>query len=359
MKIAFVYLVLICLGGVGYAQQAEPLLFREKTHDFGEVLETGGSVDYEFTFTNNAGRTIKILSVVASCGCTTPDWTKEPIGVGKTGFVKVSFDPRGKPGYFNKSLTVTTDLDGNAITLLIKGQVVAAAKSAEDHYPAENGNLRLKNNSFNLGKIFINREPAVSEYEIYNASAKTIHFLKGTIRPPYIAVTFPDSLSPKSKGKIKVSYNAKAKNQYGFVSDNIEFLTDDEEMPRKPITVYATIEEYFPTLSADELNKSPGLVMEFSALDLGRTKPGNSLSGNVRLKNSGKKELILHTMQPNCSCLSVQTEKMKMKPGEETVMKITLNPQGRTGTLQKAITIYSNDPRNPVQRITLTAFIEE
>ncbi|HEY5825115.1 MAG TPA: DUF1573 domain-containing protein [Cyclobacteriaceae bacterium] len=359
MKITFVYLVLICFGGVVQAQQAEPLLFREKTHDFGEVLESGGSVDYEFTFTNNAGRTIKILSVQASCGCTTPDWSRESIAVGKSGFIKVSFDPRGKPGYFNKSLTVTTDLDGNSITLLIKGQVVAASKIAEDLYPVENGNLRLKNNSFNLGKIFINREPAVSEYEIYNASGKTIHFSKSTVNPPYITVTVPDSLSPKTKGKVRVSYNAKLKNQYGFVSDNIELLTDDDEIPRKPIAVYATIEEYFPTLSADELSKSPGLVMEFSSMEMGRTKPGNSLTGNVRLKNSGKKELVLHTLQPNCSCLTVQSEKMKMKPGEETVMKITLNPQGRTGTLQKAITIYSNDPKNPVQRITLTAYIEE
>jgi len=359
MKIAVVYLVMICFGEVVHAQQAEPLPFREKTHDFGEVAEAGGRVDYEFTFANNSGRAVRILSVQASCGCTTPDWSKEPIAVGKTGFIKVSFDPRGKPGYFNKSLTVTTDLDGNSIPLLIKGQVVTTAKSVEEIYPAENGNLRLKANSFNMGKIFINREPAVSEYEIYNASGKTIHFSKSTVNPLYITVTVPDSLSPKAKGKIKVSYNAKLKNQYGFVSDNIELLTDDEEIPRKPIAVYATIEEYFPTLSADEVSKSPGLVMEFSSMDLGRTKPGNSLSGNVRLKNSGKKELVLHTLQPNCSCLTVQSEKMKVKPGEETVMKITLNPQGRTGTLQKAITIYSNDPRNPVQRITLTAYIEE
>jgi hypothetical protein len=358
MKRIFVYLVLLCVVETIYAQQAEPLLFREKAHDFGEVLETGGSVDYEFTFVNNAGRAIKILSVQASCGCTTPDWSKDPVAVGKTGFIKVNFDPRGKPGYFNKSLTVTTDLDGNAMTLLIKGQVVAATKTAEDIYPAENGNVRLKNSSFNLGKIFINREPSVSEFEMYNASGKTIHFSKG-VSPSYISVTVPDSLASKATGKVKVSYNAKAKNQYGFVSDNIELLTDDEETPRKSIAVYATIEEYFPVLSSEELSKSPGLVMEFSALDLGRTKQGNSLTGNVRLKNSGKKELTLHALQPNCSCLLVQADKLKMKPGEEAVVKITLNPQGRTGTLQKAITIYSNDPRNPVQRITLTAYIEE
>jgi hypothetical protein len=358
MKTVLVYVTLICLRSALYAQQADPLLFREKTHDFGEVLETGGNADYEFTFTNNAARPVKILSVQASCGCTTPDWSREPVAVGKTGFVKASFDPRGKPGYFNKSLTITTDLDANSITLLIKGQVIAAAKTAEDIYPAEHGHLRMKANSFNLGKVFINREPAIGDFEIYNSSNKVIHFSK-SVAPPYIILSIPDSLVSKQKGKVKVTYNAKQRNQYGFVSDNIELITDDEEMPRKSIPVYATIEEYFPTLSPDELSKAPVLITEFSALDLGRTKPGNNLSGNVKIKNAGKKELVINTLQPNCTCLTVQPEQMKIKPGEEVTLKITLDSQGRTGTLQKAVTIYSNDPRNPVQRITLTAYIEE
>jgi hypothetical protein len=359
MKALSLFLLFLCFAAMTNAQQAEPLLFREKTHDFGEVSETGGNADYEFTFTNNAGRPVKILSVQASCGCTTPNWSKEPVDAGKQGFVKVSFDPRGKPGYFNKSLTITTDIDANVITLLIKGQVVAAAKNADDIYPAAHGSLRLKSNSFNLGKIFINREPASGEFEIYNASSQTIHFTKNSIRPSYIQVVVPDSLVSKQKGKVKLTYNAKAKNQYGFVSDNIELITDDEEMPRKSIPVYATIEEYFPVLSTEELAKSPVLVLESSALDLGRTKSSNSLSGNIKIKNAGKRELVLNALQPNCNCISIQSDKMKLKAGEEGGLKVTLNPQGRTGTLQKAVTIYSNDPRNPVQRITLMAYIED
>lgn len=358
MKLVVAFLLSVCLGNVVNAQQAEPLLFREKIHDFGEILETGGNADYEFVFTNNAARPVKVISVQASCGCTTPDWSRETIAVGKTGFVKASFDPRGKPGFFNKSLTISTDLDGNSITLQIKGQVVAAAKSAEDIYSSESGHLRLKSNSFNAGKVYINKEPAVSEYEIYNSANKTIHFSK-SISPSYITIITPDSLSPKTKGKLRVVYNAKAKNQYGFASDNVELVTDDEESPRKSFPVYATIEEYFPTLTSEELAKSPALKVDLLTLDLGRTKPGNNLSGNVRIKNTGKKELEIHALQPNCNCLSVQSDKMKLKPGEESVLFIALNPQGRIGTLQKAITIYSNDPKNPVQRLTLTAYIEE
>ena len=87
-------IVLLSIGTIGHAQLAEPLFFNEKIHDFGEVVETTGPVDFEFTFTNNAARPVKIISVQASCGCTTPGWSTDPVAVGSKGFIKASFDPK-------------------------------------------------------------------------------------------------------------------------------------------------------------------------------------------------------------------------------------------------------------------------
>ncbi len=357
------FLVLVWMAwataGLGYSQQVEPLLFAEKIHDFGEITETGGNAQYDFTFTNNAGRPVRIINVQPSCGCTTPDWTKETIATGKTGFIKVIFDPRGKPGYFNKSLTVTTDLDGNSINLQIKGQIVAAAKSVEDTYTADHGNLKLKSNSFNLARVFINQNPVTMEFDMYNAGKNTIHFTEKPLAPSHIKVTIPELLEPKQKGKIKITYNAKLKNQYGFVSDNIELITDDEHHQRKSFSVYATIEEYFPLVSGSELSTVPLLQTELTTIDLGRTTSGVTMNGELKIKNAGKKDLVIHTVQPNCSCLEVQTEKMVLKGGEQTKIKLSLHGQGRTGTLQKAITLYSTDPINPVQRVTVMGYIEE
>src|SRR5687767_2077891 len=105
------------------AQLADPLIFTEKTHDFGSVKEDGGSVTTEFSFLNKSGRTIRIINVQPSCGCTTPEWTRDPIEDGKNGVIKAIFDPRGKIGYFNKAITVTTDYNTTPITLAIKGNV--------------------------------------------------------------------------------------------------------------------------------------------------------------------------------------------------------------------------------------------
>jgi hypothetical protein len=357
MRVLVFFLILLAFT-TGNSQQAEPLIFKEKIHDFGELRETSGNANHEFTFQNNAGRPVRILSVQASCGCTTPDWSKEPVLQGKSGFVKVSFDPRGKPGYFNKTLTVTTDLDGSAIVLQIKGQVLTNLKKAETSYTVQSGHLRLKTTSFNLGRIFINKDPSLSEFEIYNEGDQAIRFLE-TAAPFYLQVEAPATLQPGEKSKVRIAYNATSKNQYGFVSDNIEFLTDDDELPRKSFSVYATIEEYFPILSSQELAKAPVLSLEYTTVDLGRTRSDNPLSANVKLKNTGKKELQIRTIQSNCTCLNIQNKKTTIKSNEEIELSVTFTSQGRKGTHQKAITIYSNDPRNPVQRITFTAYIED
>ena len=108
-----IVLILMALSSQGWSQKLESLVFREKIFDFAEVEEGKGNVDHEFIFTNNSGFPVRIISVQPSCGCTTPDWSRQPVPQGKTGFIKASFDPRGRPGYFSKTLTVITDQDPN------------------------------------------------------------------------------------------------------------------------------------------------------------------------------------------------------------------------------------------------------
>ncbi|MBL7858418.1 MAG: DUF1573 domain-containing protein [Cyclobacteriaceae bacterium] len=342
------------------AQQSKLLAFREEIFDFGRVDESGGSVLHEFVFTNNSGRHVKVLTVQASCGCTTPDWTREPIAPGKTGFIQASYNPQGRPGYFNKSLTVTTDLDANPIVLQIKGQVDIAGPAAEKEFQLVNGNWKMKTTSFNMGKVFVRDEFMVKEFQVLNGGSKAISFTGQVVSPKYIRVdVVPAILAPGTKGIVKVSYNGKLKNQYGFQSDNVEITTDDELNPIKSITVYATLEDYFPELTPDEVAKAAHLRLTSYNLDFGRVKQSNVSVREVQFTNTGKKELTIKALQPNCTCLSASASKLTVKPGESSSIKVTLNPQDRRGTQTKALTIYSNDPQNPVQRVTLTAYIED
>ncbi len=339
------------------AQQVDPLIFKEKIFDFGEITEESGNADHEFRFTNNSGRPIKIVSVQTSCGCTTPGWSQETIANGKEGFVKASYNPKGRPGYFNKSLTVTTDFDGIPLVLQIKGQVINQKLKSEVELNAAIGNLKLKSSSFNLGKVFINKDPQSKEFAVMNSGTKPIRLIS-VIGPAYVRALTPATLDPNELGAIKLIYDAASRKQYGFVSDNIQIETDDDDVPLKSFPVYATIEESFPALSVSELAKAPKLKPDSSLVDFGRIKSGTLGQQELTLKNTGKKELIIRSLQPNCSCVNASVDQMTLKPGAVAKLKIVFNTQGRKDTQQKSLTIYSNDPQNPVQRITLMVYIE-
>ncbi len=92
-----------------YAQQVGAnISFNEIVHDFGQIQEDGGLVSYDFGFTNTGSIPLIIQNVKASCGCTSPNWTKDPIISGSTGFVKATCNPTGRPGTISKSMSVTS-----------------------------------------------------------------------------------------------------------------------------------------------------------------------------------------------------------------------------------------------------------
>lgn len=358
MRSKFLLLFLVC-SAPAFCQVSKPLQFREEIFDFGMINEQAGSVMHEFSFVNNSSRPIKIINVQASCGCTTPDWSREPVEPGKSGFIQASFNPAGRPGYFNKSLTITTDFDPNPLTLQIKGQVAVEGEVDKVQFQASNGNLKLKSGSFNMGKVLIKDEFTVRDFQVMNGGSKPLTFSGNSVGPAYIKVdVHPKTLQPGEKGHIKVSYNGKMKGKYGFQADNVEIFTDDDINSTKSFSIYATLEDEFPQLSAEELAKAPQLRVQFSTLDFGKLKPHTATVREVQFYNMGKRELDIKSLQGNCTCVTASIEKESIKPGESASIKISLNPQDRKGSLQKALTIYSNDPQNPVQRITFSGYVE-
>jgi hypothetical protein len=107
-------------------------VFEAESHDFGTIAE-GTQATFEFKFTNIGKEPLVISNVQASCGCTTPKWTNEPIAPGKTGTITASYNSSGRPGPFTKSITVTSNAKSNPKVLTING--VVEAKPAEQPSP--------------------------------------------------------------------------------------------------------------------------------------------------------------------------------------------------------------------------------
>lgn len=91
--------------------------------DFGTIKE-GEVVTHKYTFTNTGGAPLIIAHVQASCGCTTPEYTKTPVAPGEEGYVNVEFKSAGQTGKQHKIITVLSNATKANTLLHLRGEVV-------------------------------------------------------------------------------------------------------------------------------------------------------------------------------------------------------------------------------------------
>lgn len=100
-----------------------PAIEFEKTeHDFGKILQ-GEQVSYTFKFKNVGNAPLIISSIEKTCGCTTPNYSKEPIKPGENGKITVTYDSKGHKGFQNKRLVVKSNTNPSESIIRIKAQV--------------------------------------------------------------------------------------------------------------------------------------------------------------------------------------------------------------------------------------------
>lgn len=119
----FIFMAILLATGMATAQQKAIISVDNTSHDFGVIKEADGKVSHTFKITNTGDAPLVITRVIASCGCTTPEWTKEPIAPGKTGEVKITYDPKDRPGPFTKSISVYSNGKTGSYILTIRGDV--------------------------------------------------------------------------------------------------------------------------------------------------------------------------------------------------------------------------------------------
>ncbi|MEI8278297.1 MAG: DUF1573 domain-containing protein [Bacteroidota bacterium] len=103
------------------------MTFKTDVHDFGTIPE-GPAAEFNFEFTNTGKEPIIVQRVQASCGCTTPSYSKDPVLPGKPGDIKASYNTNGRIGPFTKTITVYSNAGTKIVT--IKGTVEKAPTSS-------------------------------------------------------------------------------------------------------------------------------------------------------------------------------------------------------------------------------------
>jgi len=97
--------------------------FEQETHDFGTIKQ-GEKVTYEFQFKNAGDGDLLIRTANGSCGCTVPEWPKDPVHPGQKGIIKVTFDSAGKTGLQHKTVTIISNTVPNSKVINITANIL-------------------------------------------------------------------------------------------------------------------------------------------------------------------------------------------------------------------------------------------
>ena len=154
------FLLTFLVTGMADVMAQPEIAFNSKAHDFGKINE-GEIAAVVFTFTNAGDLPLVLGDIKASCGCTTPFWTKDPVMPGETGEIKASYNSKNRPGAFNKSITVNSNALSRSEVLTIKGIVDRKPVAAKKYTAAEKAaspRLVIENTTtYQLGKVEKNK----------------------------------------------------------------------------------------------------------------------------------------------------------------------------------------------------------
>jgi hypothetical protein len=345
----------------GFAIQSQPVMqLSSKEHDFGKFKEEDGRQTFDFIVKNTGNSPLVITNIVASCGCTTPDWTRQPIPPGGNGKITAIYDPKDRPGPFSKTLSVYTNFNPDITVLVIKGEVIQREKTIEEMFTFPVGAIRFESNHMAFTNIK-KTEKKIRIMKIVNTSTSPVKVeFEGL--PVHLALkSNPETIKPGQKGLVEGTYDATRNPGWGYVSDMIKIKLNGVVQENVYYYISANLVEDFSSLSKEDLLNSPTFKVASTNVDLGKIKGSTQNEVEFKFTNEGKRDLIIRHIRSTCGCTAVQqgSQNKGIKPGESSSIKAVFNSGSYVGKVTKTIYVYTNDPKNSEVVLMLNADVEQ
>lgn len=355
-KFLSVLLTLFLICGSAFAEAG--ITFNKKSHDFGTINESDGDVSCEFEVTNTGDSPLILIRAVSSCGCTVPEFNKEPIRPGQKGIIKVTYHAKGRPGPFTKSIRVYDNSSPNHVSQVTITGNVLSNRTAEDNYTYQvGGDLRIKTRALNFFDVYPNKANRTRTLQVYNEGKEPVQLSFRNI-PKHIYVECePQIIEPKKEGKVLITYLADKVKDWGMQKDYFELYVKGKEtkMHDNRITITADIWEDFSELSRKERDNAPVIEVSSREIEFGECR--KPVTKSITIKNNGKtKMLIRKVMNDMSDVFSTNISNESIKPGASVTLEITFNPSKcKMSSINHHITIISNDPSNPRVIVNMNA----
>lgn len=334
------------------AQEGTSIKFEETTHQFGKIKKNGPA-EHTFVFTNVTEEPIKLTQVKASCGCTTPAWTKEAVAPGETGEIAVKYNT-ARVGPFTKTVTVRYGDGARPIILYIKGEV-ENTETVPDRFPYKQGSLGFTKLVDNIGTLDSDKKQSLV-FEAKNIGPQPITFKEKVDQEMMINTNIAKTtLNPGESTPISVVIDGGKFITYGSFTKNI-YLYTDEDQGEKKLTINGVVNKVF---SAEELAAMPNIEFDRVAYDGGVVIEGEKVDVAYKFTNTGKSDLKILSVKASCGCTASAPKDDVIKAGMSSEIIASFNSKGRKGPQSKTITVKTNDPDQPTLVLRLKVEVEQ
>jgi len=339
--------------------QIDPKLiqFNSEIYDFGTIQFGKQKVNATFIFTNNSDIDFTIRDVRASCGCTVPSWPQKPIKPGMTGVITATFDPSNLAGEVDKSIEIYANYTKIMSKLLyIRGTISKPDVSdVNKRYPGQFGYITQSRNTLGFGNI--TDQSKVSATVLFaNEYNLPLKFTGIEQSPDYIDISFSNmEIEPGDTIAVTFTLDGSKVNKLGLINTDIVLNSNDRFFKRKGVKLAFNITKDFTQLSRKERKQAPRLELSQKQFDFGTMKEGAKKTLSFKVTNNGKSNLDFLKVSTTCGCAALHLENGPLAPGESRMAEITFDSIFITGTTQKVITVYTNDPNNHVVNLLVNA----
>ena len=360
MKRLIIITLALITGAMVFGQNTGAQLeFGTSKHDFGKFKEEAGPQTANFEFTNTGTSDLLVTRVLASCGCTTPDWTKHPVKPGEKGFVKVTYDPRNRPNKFKKTATVYTNGQPKVSVLIIEGDVIPRELTMEEIYRWPVGDkLRFKSNHIPFTNI-VRGTKGIRVMEVLNVSKENVKLDFERVPAHLKLKTKPEIFKPGEKGIIEVEYDTKLKDDWGYVNDLIRISVNDSVYKNLYMVVSANLVEDFKSMTKEELEAAPVVEFETTKVDFGNIDQREKVTVSFKYRNAGKSDLIIRKIRTTCGCTTITKSNTVVKPGESSTIEAVFDAGVRKGKQHKMINVITNDPKQSQVNLILSGDVND
>lgn len=355
MKTKQLLAALLILATSGLHAQEElnsALVFETYNWDFGQINEADGPVTHTFRFMNISNNPIQIDNIATSCGCTTVQYSTQPVAGGQEGELTVVFDPARTDGHVLREVEVFTKDRRNYASLMITADVTPIPMGLEQIYPHFlAGSIKTNAKRCNFGYV-TQGETVTRIVRIANVGDKASKLSVITTGNRYgMSVECPQTIGPREIESIHITYKIPVgKKNYGMARDTI-WIVSDGAKGDEPIVVSAIRTENF---SQNENKPKPVLRVEPAYVEFGEKTPGKVYKKTIVIGNTGNADLIFRDVEPMPgTAISIESGQV-IKPGKElkVTVAVTNSTVPHTVTMG-SINLTTNDPTRPFRELRL------